>query len=559
MKSSFGAALGIGLSIILIYGACLAFFIPRDGFWAADTGCKFIQMEGLIQSGYRVFDIRWPGAAVDPDLAWAPIPYPFGIKIGGKLFLQYTPIFALLASVPYRLIGFAGLYVLPCLAGLLLLPAVYGIARETGSRPGAAPLAVLLTGLAGPLWFYSLSFWEHTLAVALLGWSIWAGLCHLRTGTALPLVVAALLSGLAIYVRDELYLFAGIWAVVQGFLSPRRRIAWLFPAVAVVTLIPLWIFYYCSLGNPCGYHFVQAKEAFNLARFVSERVVVFRNLFLNAHPQPIVSLLLSIPLLSLGLFRSLDDRWAPGIFLLMGLSGLLILVTLAASTSPMDTMLYTNGLFAPAPILAVGFARFAPAKCASVMSGSRGLKALVWLTVGYAIGYGCLAPVVSSQGIHWGCRFLLPVYPLLAILAARVITALWRNSLAGKATITAAVGVAVLLQLFSIRLLIQRQTYTKNVASVLSVRPERVFVTNVPLLPTTSLAPLFFSRPIFLVRTPEELTTLLARLREAGVQDVAWLTHEPPHSVPAPGAIRIHDPWRRFLAVDVRTIRVASP
>jgi hypothetical protein len=50
------------------------------------------------------------------------------------------------------------------------LVAVLGGVLAAWFSPRLAPWAVLLVGLATPVWFYSVVFWEHTLAslVALL-------------------------------------------------------------------------------------------------------------------------------------------------------------------------------------------------------------------------------------------------------------------------------------------------------------------------------------------------------------------------------------------------------
>ena len=546
-----------GLLIALIYGVCMAWLVPHDGLWIMDSGCKLIQAEGLVRGG-GAYDIRWPGAALDPELKWAPIPYPFGLQIGGRLFLQYPPLFALVSSLPYRFMGFSGLYLLPCLAGLLLLPAVYGIAREAGGRPGAAPLAVLLTGLAGPVWFYSLSFWEHTLALAMLGWAVWAGLRHLRSGNAAPLAAAGLLCGLAVYFRDELYLWIGVWGAVLLVLSPRRRAFWAFPAAALLALAPLWWFNAGAVGHPLGHHFAQASDTFAPASFITDRAEVIRNLFLRAHPQPLLSLLVSVPLLGLWLWRPRlagdRGRMAAGFMLLTAAAGVVSLVGVAAAGSPLHALLQSNGLFSAAPLLALGFLRFPP----DGEAGAQARKALLALLTGFAVLYAASAPPLSAQGIHWGCRFLLPLYPCMAVLTAHALARLWDVRSARPAAVLA-VAVALLAQGYSVWLLAQRQAFTRDVARAVAARPERAVVTNDPLLTGAYLAPLFHDRLIFLARTTDEAARVQERLRKEGIRELAWITTAVPGSPKPPGAIRLEDRRLRFVAVDILPVRDAAP
>jgi len=154
------ASLALPAGIVLILYAATFLLLPGAGVWINDNGCRFIQMIGLIRSDYTAYDIPWPGAALDPTFTHNPLPDPFGHVIDGKLYAQYPPLFALISALFYRLLGDDGIYVLPLAGGLLTLPAIWCLVGRLTESSLARALAVLLVGLATPLWFYTMTFWD---------------------------------------------------------------------------------------------------------------------------------------------------------------------------------------------------------------------------------------------------------------------------------------------------------------------------------------------------------------------------------------------------------------
>jgi hypothetical protein len=197
----------------IVYIACFA-LLPSPGLWINDNGAKLIQVESIIQGHYRDYSIPWPGAELDRSLQYSPIPSPIGEVRDGRLYVTYSQPFAVVSSIPYRLFGFRGLGLLPLICGLLVLPAVATLAGLLGASRGAQRFAVAITGLGTPLWFYSLTFWELTPALALGISSLVLLLRHLRDGENRPLVYSGLLAGLSIYLRADMLLFTAAMVVV---------------------------------------------------------------------------------------------------------------------------------------------------------------------------------------------------------------------------------------------------------------------------------------------------------------------------------------------------------
>jgi hypothetical protein len=128
------------------------------------------------------------------------------------------------------------------LVGAVLASALAGfMARRM--VPGSAAPAILLSGLASPLYFHSALFLEHSLACALAlgsllcGRGLFRGSLRLRLGRAIGAAVC--LAGFYA-LRDEALVFfaALVCAGVATLPAGRRRTAWL-AAIAVAPLLAL--------------------------------------------------------------------------------------------------------------------------------------------------------------------------------------------------------------------------------------------------------------------------------------------------------------------------------
>ena len=215
-----GSVLGSVLAVAVVYLATLAVAGDR-GFWITDNQNKFLQMEAIVESGYSDYSIPWNGAQFDPGLGLNPLPLPFTQVIEGRLYSQYPPLFAVVSSVPYRLFGFRGLYLLPLAGALLTLVGVGRLAGALGLERRWRQAAVLLVGLCTPLWFYSVVFWEHTLALGLLVWAVGLLLRFASDRSKGLLIAGGAAAAGAAYFRDETVLFcaalvAFVFVVARG-------------------------------------------------------------------------------------------------------------------------------------------------------------------------------------------------------------------------------------------------------------------------------------------------------------------------------------------------------
>jgi hypothetical protein len=539
----------------LALGATVARLDPR-AFWVIDNANKFLQLESIVASGYRDFSIPWPGRALDPAYRWNPIPAPFGVVEDGRLFSFYPPAFALLSSLPYRLLGMRGLLLLPLLGGIALLAGVARASRTLGADPRGRAAAVLVAGLCTPVWFYSAVFWEHVPAASLALFGAEGVLRFVREGGRRDLVRGCALAALAVYLRDELYLLCAVLAAVatREGPAPRARTAAIALGTLAAAVLPLWAFQAWALGHPLGFH-AAGQWPLDFAAHLRERAAVVHVLFLASLPDRAVSLLALGPVaLALALAPRLAGR--PAAWFPPALAGFAVLACgaslagYALAESPIAWMRATNGLLASVPVLALAGFRFADPRESPL--DPRLVGALRSIALGHAGLYALLAPLESTGGIHWGDRFLLVLYPLLALLAGPNLLRWLRLFARRRPLAAAALGASAALslgaQVLSLRLLEEKLAFSVRLTEAARRHPGTPIASGLFWLPQELFAE-FFERPIFLVSSGDELRELRERLRAAGRRELLFATAA---GTAASGTLveRVEDPALRFYAVD---------
>src|SRR4051794_14389485 len=139
-----------------------------------DEGAKYLQVRNLrITPGGLDWSINYPARRLDPALEFVPFhPKQHYVDGQGRIYLQWPIFLGLLTRIPWKLLGFWGLYVVPLLAGLGTAWVSYLLALRVGIPRRIAWLAIPLVGLATPVAQYSLLYFEHTLAALLVALSL---------------------------------------------------------------------------------------------------------------------------------------------------------------------------------------------------------------------------------------------------------------------------------------------------------------------------------------------------------------------------------------------------
>ena len=214
-------ALAAAALVLAVYVTVLG-AMPKGAFWSPDEGAKFIGLHSVEWRDGLRYAVAYGGQHIDPEFAFYPTRcrfadiYPVPLADGGVKF--HWPIwFPLGSGLLVSAFGLTGLYVVPLLSGWLTALLAGHLMRAWDAR--LAPLAILSVGLATPIAFFSLTFWEHTPAT-LLGLAALALVAFGRPRrTATLWMIAPLLLAAAV-LRIEMLLFGA--AVVCAWFAAGR-------------------------------------------------------------------------------------------------------------------------------------------------------------------------------------------------------------------------------------------------------------------------------------------------------------------------------------------------
>lgn len=274
--------------------------LQKRGFWIGDNAAKFLQVQTVINSNYSDYSLPWPGKVLDPDFAYNPLPFGAGFlqETTNKLFCMYSPVFPTVSSFFFRFFGFWGLYFLPLLSSVLMLAGLAKIAKTISPKASAQHPTVIIAGLCTPIWFYSVVFWEHALAVCLCVWGVYFYLQFLKAKSYKHLLIGSILAAFSIYFRDELYLFCLALVGVTFFYTPGRRLktALLATFSMLIGILPLWLFQWAAIGQPLGFHLSARILSFpGILKHLTERPQVLYNLYAISSPNIWLSLAIAAP------------------------------------------------------------------------------------------------------------------------------------------------------------------------------------------------------------------------------------------------------------------------
>ena len=512
------------LSIILFLFAVI--LISPLVFLGSDVGLRYLQIKNLITQNWQTFAIDYPAALIDPDLEFVPYYYAYSV-IDHQIFLSISPYLPLFSSILFKIMGIAGLAVIPVLGAIFTGWAVKKI-FNLHDLP-YPDLMFWLTILATPILFYSLQIWDHTIGVAFSTWAVYFAAKGIKHNNKYDFLWVGVLLGLGLGQRPELYVFA--IAITIGILIASKtkfmHLAYYFIG-GVIGVIPIWITQYLWSGHPLGIimgrQLLGYGEPENYPFAPTQRLEFPRHtkigLFLYDidQTQPVLNVLvLFLLLIGLYLLILAFKKRQKLSLLYIGLSMFLLAYVISLFANPGQTI---QGLLSTFPLIALSLI-WIPQKDADdpqIWRGYQliGVTSLIFLAIMVFIW-------PADGGLQWGARYLLPVYPLLFYMAIFTFHRLnqdlnnqWQKAL--QITTVALLIVSIALQMMSVYTLLYYYKIKGDARNIVENLPAQYILTNAPYLPSDLTAT---DKTFLYVDNSEILTVVLNRMASQGSYDFA--------------------------------------
>ncbi|MHC4454408.1 MAG: ArnT family glycosyltransferase [Planctomycetota bacterium] len=373
--------------------------------------------------------LEYPGHRVDRDMVFTPYNTWAVIVKEGKIYSHFSPLFPWLSSFFYTMYGSSGLYIIPALSGFLSMIIMYHFACRFLNDKQSLFCSIML-GLGTPIFFYSLSFWEHSFAFLIVMIILLISLKVIE-GKSILLILFAPLIILCLLIRSEsiVFVFSLLLAGIIAFWKDLPKYRNLLFSTCIIVVIfggAFVVFNLKDSGTLLGVHITKhLPHGYDQLYYWIHKTlipgyfrikIIFSLLFRTGIGQGIqgtailTMLALSIIFLAVAFMRK-NERFVKNkivhlaIYLSLAILTFAAVINIFSHSTPI-------GLFQVTPFVVFSFFIFLE------NSNDRLLRYLKFLTIIYFIIILFLPYHGQTQ---WGPRYILYIYPLLIILSWKAI------------------------------------------------------------------------------------------------------------------------------------------
>ena len=485
-------------AVFVIY--CILAAVSPNGFWIIDEGNKYIWADNLLENG----SLTLPGRAGEMSPGHGAFREPFSVAAGedsGQITV-FSPLFIVLIAPLVKLGGLKVALAIPVISSILLLVAVKKLAESFDLRFNWQLL--LITGLTGPLMFYSLTLWEHSLAIMLGIWA--AAWARSDKNGILGRFGPGFILAAAIFIRPEMAYFAlAAWI----FLMKNR--ANVIIGGAAGTVLMLWVNWLLAgsiLPLQVVSNFGFRWENLTFAGWLVSRADALYALLIQlSHLWYLSAIAAAAAVVYLAL---------PGAAkFLFPLAMTAVIIAAWSDSQPFFHAATKGGLLFAAPLF------FISLFIESETIASKKLRNAVFLTIILTV---LTTPVF--RGIHFGPRMLLPVIPLLAIMLSVYL----RETIEGKNklkiyALTGVIFAQLLVTVWGIDVLFDKRAVNETRREQILAKSENSIVTLRWWL-QQEIPELYFKRNIYLADTVLDFKLMLIDFYREGVRYFTLLIPE---------------------------------
>jgi hypothetical protein len=507
--------------LAIFYAVLGLVILSSDAVYSGDIAIKFVQARALAAHRFTSLDIPYPGAFLDPERRFLPMRPPFFMTVGQQTHAIYPTPPALIQAAAVTAGGVRGMVVVTVLAGLVIMYATAKLAE-----PPLRPFVLLAAGLAGPLWFFVISGWEHAPAIA---FGAAAFLCAMRVrGRKAPLL-AGLLLGLGATQREEMLLLTpGLLMVLWMRMRAWRPLMTAGAAAAAVVVaaacVDIWWF-----GRPPAVHLRVAVHMLQGSWVADEpgtEVPSLKTFTQRDRYQTVIQYWLFgygndriIALYVAGLAAALL-LWR----LRRSSTGILVWVCAIAALAVVDLREVVT-----APKWLAGMLRVSPFFVFALLPYPIGAERSTWMRVAALFTTGTYLTLAylgadTTGGKSLGPRLLLPLFPLLAVASIESIRDYLRAPgrtdrwIGWLGALLVAIAVAIHVG-GTIPAYVERNHDDAEAITAVASSPERIVVSD-DVFTAQLLMPLYYRKILFLADTLDLATRLGAKMDEQRVPGV---------------------------------------